>query len=88
MTVTAEILEGVKQRLGETGSFSETDAVLTDYITDVMEYMQGAGVSDAVIASHVGVIARGVDDMFVNGAGSADFSPMFKNMVTQLAYRG
>lgn len=88
MTVTAEILEGVKQRLGETGSFSETDAVLTDYITDVMEYMQGAGISDAVIASHVGVIARGVDDMFVNGAGSADFSPMFKNMVTQLAYRG
>lgn len=87
MTVTTEMLAGVKRRLGETGSFTETDTVLTDYIADVIDYMSGAGVSDAVIASHVGVIAKGVDDMFVNGAGSADFSPMFKNMVTQLAYR-
>lgn len=88
MMVTSDILTGVKQRLGETGSFTETDAVLTDYINDVMDYMSGAGVSDAVIASHVGTIAKGVDDMFVNGAGVAEFSPMFKNMVTQLAYRG
>lgn len=88
MTVTSDILNGVKQRLGETGSFTETDTVLTDYINDVMDYMSGAGVSDAVIASHVGVIARGVDDIFVNNSGSTDFSPMFKNMVTQLAYRG
>ena len=88
MTVTSDILNGVKQRLGETGSFTETDTVLTDYINDVMDYMSGAGVSDAVIASHVGVIARGVDDMYVNNSGSTDFSPMFKNMVTQLAYRG
>lgn len=87
MTVTTEMLAGVKQRLGETGSFTETDTVLTDYIADVIDYMSGAGVSDAVIASHVGVIARGVDDMFVNNSGSTDFSPMFKNMVTQLAYR-
>ena len=87
MTVTSDILNGVKQRLGETGSFTETDTVLTDYISDVMDYMSGAGVSDAVIASHVGAIAKGVDDMFVNGAGAAEFSPMFKNMVTQLAYR-
>ena len=87
MTVTSDILNGVKQRLGETGSFTETDTVLTDYINDVMDYMSGAGVSDAVIASHVGVIARGVDDMFVNNSGSTDFSPMFKNMVAQLAYR-
>ncbi|MBR2087738.1 MAG: hypothetical protein IJ906_11475 [Oscillospiraceae bacterium] len=87
MTVTSEMLAGVKQRLGETGSFEETDAVLTDYISDVIDYMIGAGVSYAVIVSHIGVVARGVDDMFVNGAGSADFSPMFRNMVTQLVYR-
>lgn len=88
MTVSAEMLAGVKQRLGETGSFSETDTVLSDYIADVIDYMSGAGVSDAVIASHIGTVARGVDDMFVNGAGESDFSPMFKNMVTQLAFRG
>lgn len=87
MTVTTEMLAGVKQRLGETGSFAETDTVLTDYIADVIDYMSGAGVSDAVIVSHIGVVARGVDDMFVNGAGSANFSPMFRNMVTQLVYR-
>lgn len=87
MTVTTEMLAGVKQRLGETGSFTETDTVLTDYIADVIDYMIGAGVSYAVIISHIGVVARGVDDMFVNGAGSADFSPMFRNMVTQLVYR-
>jgi hypothetical protein len=87
MTVSSDILAGVKQRLGETGSFTETDAVLSDYIADVIDYMSSAGVSDAVIASHVGTIARGVDDMFVNGAGETDFSPMFKNMVTQLAFR-
>ena len=87
MTVSSDILAGVKQRLGETGNFTETDAVLSDYIADVIDYMSGAGVSDAVIASHVGTIARGVDDMFVNGASETDFSPMFKNMVTQLAFR-
>lgn len=87
MTVTPEILEGVKQRMSETGSFEEIDAVLTDFITDVCEYMIGAGVSESVIASHVGVIARGVDDMYTNNSGNADFSPMFMNMVTQLALR-
>ena len=88
MTVSAEMLAGVKRRLSESGDFSEIDAVLTDYISDVCDYMLGAGVSETVIASHVGVVARGVDDMFVNNAGSTDFSPMFRNLVTQLAYRG
>lgn len=85
MQVTNEMLAGVKQRLGETGSFEETDTVLKDYIADVIGYMIGAGVSYAVIVSHIGVVARGVDDMFVNG--DAKFSPMFTNMVTQLVYR-
>lgn len=87
MTVTTDMLNGVKRRLSESGTFPEIDAVLTDYISDVCEYMLGAGVSESVIASHVGVIARGVDDMYTNNSGGADFSPMFKNMVTQLALR-
>lgn len=87
MTVTPELLAAVKSRLGETGSFEEIDSTLTGYISDVMDYMSGAGVSDVAIASHPGTIARGVDDMFVNGAGSADFSPMFLNMVAQLVFR-
>ena len=87
MTVTTDMLNGVKRRLSESGSFQEIDAVLTDYISDVCDYMLGAGVSESVIASHVGVVARGVDDMYVNNAGGADFSPMFRNMVAQLALR-
>lgn len=87
MTVSADMLAGVKRRLSETGSFEEIDAVLTDYISDVCDYMIGAGVSEAVIASHVGVVARGVDDMYTNNAGGADFSRMFRDMVAQLALR-
>ena len=88
MTVSAEMLAGVKRRLSESGDFPEIDAVLTDYISDVCDYMLGAGVSESVIETHVGVVARGVDDMYVNNAGGADFSPMFRNLVAQLAYRG
>lgn len=87
MTVTADMLAGVKRRLSESGSFTEIDATLTDYISDVCDYMIGAGVPEAVIASHVGVIARGVDDMYTNNSGNTGFSPMFINMVTQLAFR-
>lgn len=87
MTVTSEILEGVKERLSESGEFAEIDATLTGYIEDIMDYMSGAGVSDEMIASHIGCIARGVDDMYCNNSGGTDFSPAFKNMVAQLAYR-
>lgn len=85
MTVTADMLAGVKRRLSESGTFTEIDATLTDYISDVCDYMIGAGVPEAVIASHVGVIARGVDDMYTNNSGNTDFSPMFQNMLKQLA---
>lgn len=87
MTVTPEILAGVKDRLSESGEFAEIDATLSGFIEDVMDYMSGAGVSDDMIASHVGCIARGVDDMYCNNSGVTDFSPAFKNMVAQLAYR-
>lgn len=87
MTVTNEMLAGVKRRLSETGTFQEIDATLQDYISDVCDYMLGAGVTEDVIASHVGTVARGVDDMYTNNPGGADFSPMFKNMVAQLALR-
>lgn len=87
MTVTTEMLEGVKSRLSESGNFVEIDNTLSGLIEDVVDYMEGAGVSEEMITSHIGCIARGVDDMYVNGAGTTDFSPMFKNMVAQLVYR-
>jgi hypothetical protein len=87
MAVTSEILEGVKERLSESGEFAEIDATISGYIEDVMDYMSGAGVSDEMIASHIGCIARGVDDLYCNNSGVTDFSPAFKNQVAQLAYR-
>lgn len=87
MAVDQNILNGVKARLSETGSFEETDAVLTGYIEDVMDFMRGAGVSEQKIAASVGTIARGVDDMWTNNSGAAEFSPMFQKLVTQLAMR-
>jgi hypothetical protein len=47
--------------------------------------MIGAGVPEAVIESHPGAVARGVDDMYTNNSGGAQFSGMFRDMVTQLA---
>ena len=55
MNVTPEILEGVKSRLSESGEFSEIDATLSGFIADVIDYMSGAGVSDEMIASHIGL---------------------------------
>lgn len=87
MMVTPEILAGVKERLSESGEFAEIDATLSGFIEDIIDYMSGAGVSDEMIASHIGCIARGVDDLYCNNSGATDFSPAFKNMVAQLAYR-
>lgn len=85
MTVSSEMRDAVKSMLSITGDFSEVDATLTAYITAVEEYMIGAGVPEAVIESHPGAVARGVDDMYTNNSGGAQFSGMFRDMVTQLA---
>lgn len=88
MAVSEAMLAAVKHRLSMTGSFEDTDSTLNGYIEDVMDFMRGAGVSDAVIESHPGTVARGVDDCYMNGSGEAKWSPMFVNMVAQLAFRG
>jgi hypothetical protein len=87
MTVTTEMVVAVKSLLSMTGSFDEVDATIARYVAAVEDYMIGAGVSEAVIEAHPGAVARGVDDMYTNNSGGADFSAMFKNMVTQLAMR-
>lgn len=81
----AAILTAVKNVLGVTGTF--TDATITVYIDEVVDYMHGAGVSAAVIAASPGVIARGVSDLWDNDGGNVKFSPYFHERVTQLAMR-
>lgn len=81
----ANILTGVKNALGITGNFM--DDTLNVYIDEVTSYMSNAGVTDSIILASVGVIARGVNDLWNNNAGAGKLSPYFYDRVTQLAMR-
>lgn len=81
----AAMLTAVKNALGVTGSF--TDATIQVYIDEVVDYMQGAGVTQSVIAASPGVIARGVSDLWDNDGGNVKFSPYFHERVTQLVMK-
>ena len=81
----AAILAGVKAALGVTSNFMDT--TISIYIDDVTDYMSGAGVPDSVIATSVGVIARGVNDLWTASSGDAKYSPYFYDRVSQLVLR-
>lgn len=81
----AAILTGVKNALGITGSYM--DDTISVYIDEVTNYMGNAGVSSNLIAASVGVIARGVNDLWNNNAGNGKLSPYFYDRVSQLALR-
>ena len=81
----AAILAGVKAALGVTSDFMDT--TISVYIDDVTDYMSGAGVPDSVIAASVGVIARGVNDLWTASSGDAKYSPYFYDRVSQLVLR-
>lgn len=81
----AAILAGVKAALGVTSDFMDT--TISVYIDDVTDYMSGAGVPDNVIATSVGVIARGVNDLWTASSGDAKYSPYFYDRVSQLVLR-
>lgn len=79
-----ELLIKVKNGLGITGDFQ--DNTLQIYVDEVKDFMHRAGVSDAIINSNssVGVITRGVSDLWDYGSGSTGLSPYFKERVVQL----
>lgn len=82
-----KLLAEVKKSLNITGTFQ--DETLKNYIFEVLEYLEDAGVSDAVLKtdSIIGVVARGVSDLWNYGSGGADFSPYFMQRVIQLSYK-
>lgn len=79
-------LESVKSALGITGNYQ--DATLKIYIDEVKAYMKDAGVSTEVINSNVsvGVIARGVTDLWNYNGGAGKLSDYFYQRVSQLTY--
>ena len=81
----AAILSGVKSALGVTGNFM--DATISLYIDEVTDYMTNAGVNAALITASVGVIARGVNDLWNNNAGNGKLSPYFYDRVSQLVLK-
>lgn len=84
----AELLTGVKKRIGITGDYQ--DDTLTGHIQDVKDFMQDAGVSEEVMQTTkiIGAVTRGVSDLWDYGSGNGEFSPYFFQRVTQLAYKG
>ncbi len=80
----AELLFQIKNGLGITGDYQ--DATLTVYIDEVKAFLRSAGVPDGVIASpaSVGLILRGVADLWNYGAGNAKLSDYFKLRLVQL----
>ena len=78
----AELLTQVKSALGITGDYN--DETLTVYISEVTNYLQGAGIKPANITA--GIVARGVSDLWNYGAGGGKLSEYFMQRATQLSF--
>lgn len=80
-----ELLAKVKSALGIGGTYQDT--TLTVYIDEVKEYLLSAGISAETIAStkSIGVICRGVADLWNYGSGESKLSLYFMQRATQLA---
>ena len=78
-----DIVQEIKTRLSITGDFH--DGVISGLAQDVKVFMQMAGVKKSVVDSEkaIGVIARGVADLWT---GDGKFSEVFKQQVIQLSF--
>lgn len=80
----AELLIEVKKGLGVTGPTQ--DGTILRHLKDVKAYMASAGVRSDIIESEasVGVILRGVADLWNLESGNVRFSPYFIQRLIQL----
>ena len=80
-----DVLSKVRSALGITGNYQDT--TLKIYIDEVKYYMEDAGVPKSVIDSDasVGVISRGVTDLWNYGTNDGKLSDYFYQRVAQLA---
>ena len=87
MMTEAEILEKVKTTLGITGNY--LDDVVLMHIEEVIQYLTDAGVQEKVIysAASVGVISRGVSDLWNYGNAAGKLSEYFMQRAIQLCYK-
>lgn len=82
----SELLEKVKSALGISGTYQ--DPTLSIYIAEVKEYLEQAGVSEKTLKSEkvVGIVSRGVADLWNYGSGNAQLSLYFMQRAAQLVY--
>lgn len=76
-------LSDVKSALGITGDYQ--DNTLQMWMDEVVAVLKDAGVSESTMT--VGIIARGVSDLWNYGAGDGKLSPYFMQRATQLSYK-
>lgn len=81
MTVSNDMLAGVKNALGIQGTYQ--DDTLKEYISEVCDFLIDAGVSQGNIT--VGIVSRGVSDLWSYGSGDGSLSSYFMQRATQLA---
>ena len=78
------MLEDVKKALGITGSYQ--DETLQIYIDEVIAFLSDAGVSESNIT--IGIVARGVSDLWNYGSGEGKLSQYFVQRAIQLSKQG
>lgn len=83
MAEELNLLEKVKSILGITGTYQNT--LIQIHIDEVKQYLLDGGVEKDIVESSTsaGVIARGVYDLYFNGA----LSVYFKERAIQLSYK-
>lgn len=81
--MAALTLENVKKALNITGTYQ--DNALQQYYDEVVDFLVEAGVNPAHIT--VGIVARGVSDLWNYGASDGELSPYFIQRASQLALK-
>ena len=76
-------LNAVKAALNITGDYQD-DTILI-YMNEVVDFARDAGGKENNIT--VGLVARGVSDLWNYGAAEGKLSEYFKERVTQLAFK-
>lgn len=76
-------LTDVKAALGITGEYQ--DDTITQYFNEVIDFVKDAGVAEKNIT--VGLVARGISDLWNYGAADGKLSEYFVQRVAQLSYK-
>lgn len=81
----AELLTKVKSALLIGGTYH--DEMLKIYINEVKDFLRSAGVMETILQSEkiVGIVSRGVSDLWNYGSGTGSLSPYFMQRAAQLS---